>query len=965
MDIRTVFRLLLPALFMALALGVPARADEAESTLIRQSPFDKRSYASLVLPNQLKVLLISDPRTEKAAAALDVFVGSGSDPEGRGGLAHFLEHMLFLGTGKYPEAGEYQTFISDHGGKHNAYTAFEHTNYFFDVDQAHLEAALDRFGQFFVDPLFTPEYVSREMMAVESEYRSKERNDGWRSLSALKQALNPEHPLSRFSVGSLETLADREGHGVRDDLLAFYKRHYSSNRMALVVLGREPLPVLESWVRRIFSAVPNTDSRPERIDVPLFAPGRLPAQLHVEPVKDIRRLSISFPVPPLNPHWRTKPVYYISNLLGHEGEGSLLSALKARGWAEGLSAGQRMDHRDGALFTVDVSLTPDGLASRDQVAGYVFRYLDLIRRDGVSAAIFDEQHRLNEMHFRFRSDPPPMRYVQSLAEALHDYPVAEVLRGPYALDEFDEELIASYLGRMRPDNALVTVTARGVEADQRTPWFGTAYALAPLGATTVDGWRDLQPDADLRIPEPNPFVPDRLAVKTDDGATEKPVRIRQMPGLELWHQQDASFGLPQANFFFSVRSPVANDSPRHAVLTKLYVEIVRDQLIEFSYPAQLAGLNYEVYKHIRGFSVRLSGYDDKQLLFLDRLTRALTDPEITDARFARVRDELERDLRNNRSDAPYRQTTSEVVDLMLEPSWSDARRLAEVNTVTASELRGFVPRMLSRVNLVALSHGNVLPDDALAMSDVLQKRLLSTAQPVDVPSGRVVKLEPGKHYARRMVIDHDDSAVTVYAQGPGRHFGARARVGLVAQMLSSPFFHELRTERQLGYIVHASSMPLLEIPGIAFVVQSPVARPARIEAEIDAFLGTFGDQVAGMDDAQFERQKRALITGILDREETLLSRSRRYWRELDREHYDFDSRDRLAAAVRGLTKADMVDFYPSFLGERGQRRLVVYSPGRQQTDVAEDTRAATLIDEPESFKRGRAFFPAHPAARSG
>ena len=104
------------------------------------------------------MLLISDPKTEKAAAALDVYVGSGDDPLERAGLAHFLEHMLFLGTEKYPAADEYQRFISTHGGNYNAYTSNINTNYFFDIDEEQLEPALDRFAQFFIAPKFDQVY---------------------------------------------------------------------------------------------------------------------------------------------------------------------------------------------------------------------------------------------------------------------------------------------------------------------------------------------------------------------------------------------------------------------------------------------------------------------------------------------------------------------------------------------------------------------------------------------------------------------------------------------------------------------------------------------------------------------------------------------------------------------------------------------------------------------------------------
>src|SRR5690606_8194271 len=156
--------------------------------------------------NSMKVLLISDPATEKSAVAVDVNAGSNSDPAAFPGLAHFLEHMLFLGTSGYPEAGEYQEYISSHGGSNNAYTAYENTNYYFDIDSAWLEPALDRFSQFFISPLFTQEYVDRERNAVHSEYQSGLQDDGRRSYSAVKNLFNTEHPLAGFSVGSLDTL---------------------------------------------------------------------------------------------------------------------------------------------------------------------------------------------------------------------------------------------------------------------------------------------------------------------------------------------------------------------------------------------------------------------------------------------------------------------------------------------------------------------------------------------------------------------------------------------------------------------------------------------------------------------------------------------------------------------------------------------------------------------------------------
>ena len=115
-------------------------------------------------------MLISDPEADKSAASLDVHVGSAYEPKEIGGLAHFLEHMLFQGTEKYPLVNEYDKFLKDNGGYSNAYTSLTSTNYHFEVSNDGLEEALDRFAQFFISPLIEESAASKEMNAVDSEF---------------------------------------------------------------------------------------------------------------------------------------------------------------------------------------------------------------------------------------------------------------------------------------------------------------------------------------------------------------------------------------------------------------------------------------------------------------------------------------------------------------------------------------------------------------------------------------------------------------------------------------------------------------------------------------------------------------------------------------------------------------------------------------------------------------------------
>ena len=948
----TLFRPFLVALALLLAGATPAHGAEIE-----RSPADTRDYRAVRLDNGLGALVVSDPDADKAAAALDVNVGSGSDPEGRPGLAHFLEHMLFLGTGQYPAPGEYGRFLNEHGGSSNATTSFAHTNYFFDVDAAHLEGALDRFAQFFISPRFDREYVERERQVVHSEYVSRRRSDRLRSFAAWRQTLDPRHPLSRFLVGNTETLADRPGADIRDELIAFYERSYSAHLMKLVVVGREPLDVLENWVRTRFAAVPRRDFEPPRITAPLYREGLLPARLDIEPVREIRTISLSFAIPPLRPHYRAHPLALVSHLLGHEGRGSLLSALKARGWAEGLSAGPGMDHPDFATFGITIQATEAGLANRNDLIASVFAYLELIRREGIEPRYYDELARMTRIGFRFLEKTGVRSHAITLASTLHRYPVREILTAPYRFDDFDPVLERRFLSALAPDHVLVSVMANGVTTDAVAPFHETPYRLSPIPAGTVARWRDPVPDEALALPEPNPFVPDNLAL-IDARATEsRPSRIASRPGFDLWHHADVEFGQPRANFYFAVRSPIASDSPRHAVLSALLARMANDALNEFAYPAALAGQTHALYRHRRGITVRLSGWSDKQDLLLARIVSTLREPPLPARRFEAEKVEYARQLGNIAERAPFRRATSDVRQLLLDPDWSDGALLAALEAVELDDLREYAARFFERGEIVALAHGNVTAEAARALGGVLERELLGSMRATRVARGRVVRLDPGTHHSRWLVSEHEDHALAVYRQGRGRGLPERALFALLAQATGNRFFHEIRTEREIGYIVFATPLPVLGVPGLALVIQSPSTPPEALHLQVESFLDRSGAALRDMPPAVFERHRAAVESVLLKAETRLDERTARYWYEIDRENYEFDRRERLREAVGAVTRDDLENAWRDLVtAPETARGVVVAVSNRRPPPSGEAFQGAEPVADGAAFKRRQRYF---------
>lgn len=176
---------------------------------IHSPPQDLKEYRYVRASNGLRVLLVHDPTTEKAAAALEVHAGHFSDPPERPGLAHFSEHMMFLGTKRYPEEGAFKSFLQKHGGSSNAFTGMEATGYHFVVQEDALLPALGHFASFFAAPLLRAESCAREMHAVDSEFRRNLQSDARRLFQLVKATASAEHPFRKFSTGNLATLTAR------------------------------------------------------------------------------------------------------------------------------------------------------------------------------------------------------------------------------------------------------------------------------------------------------------------------------------------------------------------------------------------------------------------------------------------------------------------------------------------------------------------------------------------------------------------------------------------------------------------------------------------------------------------------------------------------------------------------------------------------------------------------------------
>jgi insulysin len=215
---------------------------------------EKREFKYGVLPNNLKYTIIHDSSSINANVVMSVKTGNLYDPNEYMGLAHFLEHMLFMGSKKYTEEDYFSRKLKDYGGSSNAYTDSFETVYYFNVLSNNLDNIIDVFSRFFIDPLFDINAVSREINAVNSEHLKNFNNDFWVIRQIILNVTKKDSVVNKFGTGSHETLGS-DYKKVRDEMIKFYNKYYCSNNMCLTIQSNLPIKDVEKIIKKSFSEV--------------------------------------------------------------------------------------------------------------------------------------------------------------------------------------------------------------------------------------------------------------------------------------------------------------------------------------------------------------------------------------------------------------------------------------------------------------------------------------------------------------------------------------------------------------------------------------------------------------------------------------------------------------------------------------------------------------------------------------
>ncbi|MQL76025.1 hypothetical protein Taro_008407 [Colocasia esculenta] len=921
--------------------------------------------------------------TKKAAAAMCVGMGSFSDPLEAQGLAHFLEHMLFMGSSEYPDENEYDSYLSKHGGSSNAYTETEYTCYHFEVNREHLKGALQRFSQFFISPLVKSEAMEREVLAVDSEFNQVLQSDSCRLLQLQCHTAAPEHPFNGFFWGNKKSLVDAMENGVnlREEILRLYKQNYHGGTMKLVVIGGETLDTLEDWAIELFSNIKKGAQRKvsAKNNMPIWKAGML---YKLEAVKDVHILDLTWTLPCLHKEYLKKPEGYISHLVGHEGKGSLLSFLKAKGWATSLSAGVGDEGTNRSsiayIFVMSIYLTDSGLEKANTVIEVIYQYIKLLRASAPQEWIFKELQDIGNMDFRFAEEQPQDDYAAELAENLMFYSEEHIIYGEYAFEVWDDNLVEHILSFFTPDNMRIDLLTKSFDAQshavQHEPWFGSRYIEEEIPPALIDLWRaPPEVDPSLHLPLKNEFIPCDFSLCSSNlsenttNATH-PKCIIDQPFLKLWYKLDSTFNVPRANTYFLISVNGAYSNVVNCILTELFVNLLKDELNEILYQASVAKLETSLTIVGDKLELKLYGFNDRLSVLLLKILTLSRSFSPREDRFMVIKEDMERTLRNTNM-KPLNHSSYLRLQVLRETFWDTSDRLSCLNDIALTDLKAFIPQLLSQMYIEGLCHGNLSEEAAVKIANTFTNTFSALPLPVELRHQEcVLSLPASASFIRRVHVKNQlepNSVVELYFQieqdNVMESTRLRATADLFSNIVEEPFFNQLRTKEQLGYVVDCGTRMTHRVQGFCFRVQSSEYSPSYLHRRIVNFVDSLQELLDKLDDESFENHKHGLIAEKLEKDPSLSYETGRYWNQIVDKRYSFDMSKLEAEELKNVQKSDVVEWYNTYLRPSSPkcRRLAIHVCGCN-TSMKEESETGNefgeVIEDLDAFKISSVFY---------
>ncbi|MDC8831572.1 insulinase family protein [Alteromonas gilva] len=884
---------------------------------------DLNSTESLVLDNGLRVLVIHKPDIDSCCVSVSVKAGHFFDPQECPGLAHLLEHMLFMGNKHHPKPNGVNELVEQAGGAINAWTGTEFTNYHFQAQAQALPQLLPAFAAMLYAPLFETAKIAAEIRSIDAEFKYKRKDDLRRLYQIHKETANPDHPFTKFSVGNEEIFSRFSLAELQTLLRQFHTGHYCAKNLTMCIYSPFSAAQVAAWLTDSFGQI--SPGEAATIDLPaLYTTEQLGVQINIKPLQAARRLIVTFALPALQLEIDTKPLDFISHVLGDEGSGSLFAYLKAKGWVTNLIAGSGIEGQTFKDFNINLQLTESGLNYQDDIVNAIFYALQLLLSACDETWRLQEKAKLNQLARQYDDSHKPLQAISDLAE-LHQYFDWQDIASACQREALTQQSLAQALTHFTPQNLRLKVIAPEIQTNKQCAYYDAEYAMQPISEAKLVSWQQPRPVKAIYLPPANPFIGDSYSLSKPEQKFALPQPVVATKGMDFWFCQDHQFALPKGDIFVSFDVPALAQNIHQVAAKRLWLAAVNDYLQGQFYRAEIAGLHYRIYGHQGGFSLHTRGFSAQQGQLVNRLIAAIGDFSPDPQTFHQVQQVQCQSLHNSLLNKPINRLFSRLSVLIQRNTHAPIDMLDAVAQCQFDDIKVVRDRAFDYYHIDGLIHGNWSSGAANRIIESIRAQTPSAiAPPLPRP---VANLPLGKTLYHEVVCEHDDAAIVLFLQAPSNDVWDVAMCMVLEQMLAGAFFNTLRTEKQLGYIVGTGYVTHNQHPGIAFYIQSPNNSPQVLLEHITAFLHQQTSEKPFYEN-YWPHIQRNLLKQLQDADLNQSMRSQRIWQSLGANDPTLNHNLMIASTIETMQFTDIERYANDMSINQSFKQLVLSAPGK-------------------------------------
>ncbi len=890
----------------------------------------------LVLANGMRVYLLHDPTAQTDAVACAVRAGGWQDPVDAPGMAHFVEHLLFMGSKEYPGEDDFYAFLARHGGNTNAYTTVDRTVFMFDVESEALPNGLKRFGAFFKHPLLRDASIVRERLAVDQEFRAKQRLDGWRESMVDAAVSNAAHPNRHFHIGTQQTLAQVD----HERMVLWFEQHYSAHLMDVVVRGSQSLDVLQAAVVAGFGEVLRRPIAAPSITTPLLDAARAASTLVIAPVgAQTRELSIKWDLPiSAGDKTDVAACAFLAYLLDSAGKGSLLAHLRALGLAEDISIFPHHFASGRTLLTVSFDVTDLGVRRRDEVLSMFFAALAQFRNLPRLRPLMREQQAQTWRQYAYQNPGPGYDAVaktadQMLTEPLETFP--DVQAQSFDLDHATWGRLLAQLNQTAahvtlfapPSLSGVTPAMEHTEPRMQARYAWLSGPVSQDATWVADGFG---------VPETNPWMPQQFAVAHADNdapTLEHPQHLVDDAYASIFVARDRQHTSPRLSLTVDIKTPAAQpEDAASEALYDLWWQAADDALQDLRSEAETAGLHLKVTTIEGGMRLCLYGFDDKAPELLEVTLRRLTHigTQITAARFAQLRSRLARVYNDQTAARPRDVAYAALFAWRMQRTFAVPEKRAALGALEAGDLARMAQQIFSHVYTQASFFGNVDAHTAYrcyaSINRYLRHEVFSEGRQVLRRSRDMRNLARPAHLLVQTPLARGNAMLLQLCEGADTP-ETKAASMVLSQALEPEFFDVLRTREQTAYSLSTSGISRDGQLFRTFSVNPFHLTAQAVAKRVDVFLRSFVKELAtgGISQEDFAAYKATVRKQwVAEVDQVAMGNERLHWLAFDRRG-DFTLVQRRVDALDGLTYATFLRYARGALTT--QHRVEVWVEG--------------------------------------